>query len=109
DTRDLSWDLRHPQEMMIRWWSLAFAIAMTLLIVFLMFSEIDPSAMMRTATPLAAVIGVALLIADVFLPVPSSLVMVAMGGLFGVAGGTALSLAGSVASALTAFAVGRAG
>lgn len=69
----------------------------------------DPTPLLRGARPAAATIGVLLLIADVFLPIPSTLVMVAHGALFGVAGGTALSLIGSTAAALTGFAVGRAG
>jgi uncharacterized membrane protein YdjX (TVP38/TMEM64 family) len=58
---------------------------------------------------LAAATGVGLLIADVFLPVPSSLVMIAHGALFGVWAGTALSLAGSVGATLFGFALGRRG
>lgn len=100
---------------MRRWWLLAVVIAVTLLVMFFAASSSgialfeDPTPLLRGARPLAAVIGVLLLVADVFLPVPSSLVMLAHGTLFGVAGGTALSLIGSVASALTGFAVGRAG
>ena len=44
----------------------------------------DPTPWMKRGGVLAAVIGVGLLIADVVLPVPSSLVMVAHGALFGV-------------------------
>ena len=101
--------------MLVRWWSLVFAIAATMLILFFAVSSAgfalltDPTGAMSAAHPVAAVIGVLLLIADVFLPVPSSMVMVAHGALFGVAGGTVLSLLGSMAAALTAFAVGRAG
>ena len=88
---------------------------MTMLVIFFVVTSADvavlsdPSQVMRGAHPLTALAGVLLLIADVFLPVPSSLVMVAHGALFGAVGGTLLSLLGSVASALTAFAVGRAG
>lgn len=101
--------------MLVRWWSLAFALAATMLLVFFAVSSAgvavlnDPTGAMRGTHPLAAAVGVLLLIADVFLPVPSSLVMVAHGTLFGVVGGTLLSMLGSVASALTAFAIGRAG
>jgi len=42
----------------------------------------DPTPWMRHGGVLAAVLGVSLLIADVLLPVPSSLVMVAHGALF---------------------------
>jgi uncharacterized membrane protein YdjX (TVP38/TMEM64 family) len=50
-----------------------------------------------------------LLIADVLLPVPSSIVMVAHGALFGVLWGTILSLLGSVGAAAFGFAIGRRG
>ncbi len=55
----------------------------------------------------AAAIGIGLLIADVFLPVPASLVMVAHGALFGIVGGTLVSLVGSMAGTALGFAVGR--
>jgi uncharacterized membrane protein YdjX (TVP38/TMEM64 family) len=58
---------------------------------------------------LAAAIGVALLVVDVVLPVPSSLVMVAHGALFGAVGGTALSMFGSLGAFVVAFALGRRG
>ena len=74
----------------------------------------DPAPWMNSAQTnsggvTAALIGVGLLIADVLLPVPSSLVMVAHGALFGVWIGTLLSLAGSVGAALFGFAIGRRG
>lgn len=69
----------------------------------------DPTPWMRHGGALAAVLGVGLLIADVLLPVPSSLVMVAHGALFGVVIGTLLSLLGSVGAALFGFAIGRRG
>jgi uncharacterized membrane protein YdjX (TVP38/TMEM64 family) len=58
---------------------------------------------------IAAALGVGLLVVDVLLPVPSSLVMIAHGALFGVVGGTVLSLAGAVGAALFGFALGRRG
>ena len=69
----------------------------------------DPTPWMKHGGVLAAAIGVGLLIADVLLPVPSSLVMVAHGALFGVWWGTALSLLGSAGAAVFAFAIGRRG
>jgi uncharacterized membrane protein YdjX (TVP38/TMEM64 family) len=69
----------------------------------------DPTPWMQHGGVLAASLGVALLIADVLLPVPSSLVMVAHGALFGVVGGTLLSLLGSLGAALFGFAIGRRG
>lgn len=70
---------------------------------------VDPTPWMRHGGILAAALGVSLLIADVLLPVPSSLVMVAHGALFGVVTGTFLSLLGSVGAALFGFAIGRRG
>jgi uncharacterized membrane protein YdjX (TVP38/TMEM64 family) len=70
----------------------AFALASAFHIHFLE----DPTGWMKgRGGALAAFAGVALLIADVFLPVPSSLVMIAHGALFGIWKGTALSLLGS--------------
>lgn len=69
----------------------------------------DPTPWMGRGGVVAASIGVGLLVADVLLPVPSSLVMVAHGALFGVAVGTSLSLAGSVGATLFGFAIGRRG
>lgn len=67
----------------------------------------DPSAWLDRGGVVAAAVGVGLLVADVFLPVPSSVVMVAHGALFGTVAGTALSLAGSVGAAVLGFFVGR--
>ena len=69
----------------------------------------DPTPWMKHGGVLAATIGVGLLIADVVLPVPSSIVMVAHGALFGVLWGTVLSLIGSVGAAVFGFAIGRRG
>jgi 3-dehydroquinate synthase len=67
----------------------------------------DPSAWLGRGGPMAAAVGVGLLVADVFIPVPSSLVMIAHGALFGIAVGTALSLAGSLGAAALGFFLGR--
>jgi uncharacterized membrane protein YdjX (TVP38/TMEM64 family) len=56
----------------------------------------------------AAVLAVALLIADAVLPVPSSVVMVAAGALYGPVLGTLLSLTERVRMALACFTVGAA-
>jgi uncharacterized membrane protein YdjX (TVP38/TMEM64 family) len=69
----------------------------------------DPTPWMKHGGILAASIGVGLLIADVVLPVPSSIVRVAHGALFGVLWGTVLSLIGSVGAAVFGFAIGRRG
>ncbi|MGB9180561.1 MAG: VTT domain-containing protein [Pyrinomonadaceae bacterium] len=69
----------------------------------------EPTPWLNRGGVLAATLGVGLLIADVLLPVPSSLVMVAHGALFGVVGGTLLSLLGSTGAAMFGFWIGRRG
>jgi uncharacterized membrane protein YdjX (TVP38/TMEM64 family) len=69
----------------------------------------DPDPWLSRGGWIAATIGVGLLVADVLLPVPSSLVMIAHGALFGVVGGTLLSLAGSLGAAAFGFFLGRRG
>jgi uncharacterized membrane protein YdjX (TVP38/TMEM64 family) len=59
------------------------------------------------ARGLAAWIGVGLLVADIVLPVPSSVVMLAHGALFGVIPGAALSLLGRTGNALVGVLIGR--
>src|SRR5215211_6626130 len=58
---------------------------------------------------LACLLLLFLLVVDVVLPVPSNLVMIAHGALFGVAIGTFLSLVGSIGAALVGFAIGQRG
>ncbi len=58
---------------------------------------------------LAALVGVGLLIVDVLLPVPASLIMVAHGALFGIVFGTCLSLVGALGAGAFGFYLGRAG
>lgn len=72
------------------------------------FEEI-PEMMSDAALPIAALVAVGLLIADVFLPIPSSLIMIANGALFGMAGGGLLSLLGGTGAAMTGYFAGRAG
>jgi uncharacterized membrane protein YdjX (TVP38/TMEM64 family) len=70
---------------------------------------VEPTPWLNRGGVLAATLGVGLLIIDVLLPVPSSLVMVAHGALFGVVGGTLLSLVGSLGAAMFGFWLGRRG
>ncbi len=56
-----------------------------------------------------ALLGMALLVADVLLPVPSSVVMVAHGALFGFVLGAAASLLGAVGAAVAGYGIGRRG
>jgi uncharacterized membrane protein YdjX (TVP38/TMEM64 family) len=69
----------------------------------------DPKPLLGAGGALAAVAGTGLLVADVFLPVPSSGVMLAHGALFGVVVGAALSLLGSLGAFAVGFALGRRG
>lgn len=70
---------------------------------------IDPTPWMASASWQVALVGAGLLVADVLLPVPSSLVMIAHGMLFGIWWGTLLSWSGSVGATLVGFAIGRRG
>jgi uncharacterized membrane protein YdjX (TVP38/TMEM64 family) len=70
---------------------------------------VEPTPWLKSGGVPAATLGVGLLIMDVLLPVPSSLVMVAHGALFGVVGGTLLSLVGSTGAAMFGFWLGRRG
>jgi uncharacterized membrane protein YdjX (TVP38/TMEM64 family) len=65
--------------------------------------------LLTTPGSLSAAAGVALLIADVVLPVPSSAIMFAFGAAFGLWGGAALSMIGAVGASLAGFALGRGG
>jgi uncharacterized membrane protein YdjX (TVP38/TMEM64 family) len=69
----------------------------------------DPTPWLQQAGWLAAAIGVSLLAFDVVLPVPSNIVMIAHGALFGIVVGTLLSLLGSMLASLVAFWIGRRG
>jgi uncharacterized membrane protein YdjX (TVP38/TMEM64 family) len=69
----------------------------------------DPRPVLQAAPLAAAPVGVGLLVLDVFLPVPSSLLMIAHGAAFGPLLGAALSLLGSLGAALLGFTLGRRG
>jgi uncharacterized membrane protein YdjX (TVP38/TMEM64 family) len=100
---------------MKRYWSIAILMLAFFLTLFLIVEALhipiltDPSRWLERGGAFAAAVGVTLLIADVVLPVPSSLVMIAHGALFGVIVGTILSLVGSVGATLVGFAIGRRG
>ena len=69
----------------------------------------DPTPWLQQAGWLAAALGVSLLAIDVVLPVPSNVVMIAHGALFGIVVGTLLSLLGSMLASAAAFWIGRRG
>ena len=70
---------------------------------------IDPRPGLQAGGFLAAGTGVLLLMLDVILPIPASLIMVAHGALFGIAAGGLLSAVGCIASAFFGHALGKYG
>ena len=100
---------------MVRYRSIILALLACFLILFLLVEALDvplltdPVPWLEGGGGAAALLGVGLLIVDVALPVPSSLVMIAHGARFGVLVGTLLSVVGSVGAALLGFAIGRRG
>ena len=97
-----------------RYWVVTLGLLWSCLLVVFVFFEWrgismlrDPSSLAGGRRAWAAVVSVALLIADVFLPVPSSVLMIGNGTLFGVVMGTALSLSGSVGATALGFFIGR--
>lgn len=88
-----------------------------MLLIFWIVEEIGPSILTDPNPDLltdrgalaAAGLGILLLALDVVLPVPSSVIMLANGALFGVIGGTVLSLAGSLIGVALAFVIGQHG
>ena len=91
------------------------AVLVTLLSVFLVVRALgvtvleDPRPELVGAGAAGAFLGVGLLVADAVLPVPSSLVMISLGALYGPFAGALLSLAGRFAMAVVGLALGRAG
>ncbi len=91
------------------------AVAAVLLSAFLLVQALgvtllqDPRPSLAAGGAAAAVLGVGLLVADAVLPVPSSLVMISLGALFGAVAGSLLALGGRFGMAVVGFAVGRAG
>lgn len=67
---------------------------------------VDPESVIAP-TASAAWIGVGLLVGDIVLPVPSSVVMLAHGALFGIVPGAALSLLGRTGNAVVGVVLGR--
>jgi uncharacterized membrane protein YdjX (TVP38/TMEM64 family) len=98
-----------------RYWAIVGGMLALFLMLFLLVEALhvpiltDTSRWLERGGVWAALLGVGLLIADIVLPVPSSLVMIAHGALFGVVIGSLLSLIGSVGAALAGFAIGRRG
>lgn len=81
----------------------AFAIVGALRVPLL----IDPTSTLHGTGALAGVLSVALLTADVVVPLPSSVVMTVNGALFGIAVGALLSLLGGIGATVAGVAIGR--
>lgn len=100
---------------MKRYVLVATGIATLVLISFLIVEAVgiplltDPSGDIRSGGVAAALLGGGLLLADVFIPIPSSVIMITHGAAFGVLGGFLLSLVASVGGAMIGWWVGRAG
>jgi len=100
---------------MKRYWTVIGLVLLFFLCMFLLAEQFTPSVLGNPYDLLgvrgisAALIGIALLVADVVLPVPSSLIMIANGALFGVGVGAALSILGSLGAGLAGFFIGRHG
>lgn len=100
---------------MKRYWLLTGSMMVLFLVLFGIAEWLrlpiltDPGPLLAQGGWIAAAGGIGLLVADVVLPVPASLVMILHGALFGVVTGTLLSLAGSLGAALFGFWVGRRG
>lgn len=69
----------------------------------------DPSFLKESGGILTALGSVALLALDIILPIPSSLVMIANGTLFGAALGFAVSMIGGMIASLVGFYLGKVG
>ncbi len=100
---------------MRRYWLVAGGLLLLFLVLFLLVEMArvplltDPAAWLQRSGPLAAIASVGFLVVDVVLPVPSSLIMIANGALYGVVGGTLLSVIGAMGAATVGFALGRRG
>jgi uncharacterized membrane protein YdjX (TVP38/TMEM64 family) len=100
---------------MRRYWFLTGFLLGLFLILFFVFQALhiplfsDPTPWLKEAGPLAMLVGIGLLIADVLLPIPSSVIMVAHGALFGPIIGSLLSLVGCLGAVSFAFFLGRRG
>jgi uncharacterized membrane protein YdjX (TVP38/TMEM64 family) len=94
---------------MRRFWTVGAAALAFFLMLFLITEALripilaDPTRSMSQAGTSAAATGVFLLVIDALIPVPSSLVMIAHGALFGILTGTILSLIGSLGAASVGF------
>lgn len=101
---------------MTRFWIFTATLLLAMLLLFfvvqalhLPFLAEDTTFLLSQEKSVAAVAGVGLLLVDVVAPVPSSIVMLANGMLFGVIAGTLLSLVGGMGAALLGYWLGTQG
>ncbi len=101
---------------MTRVWIFTFVLLLAMLLLFLVVSALqlpflaeDTSFLLSQKKWVAGLAGVGLLIVDVVAPVPSSIVMLANGMLFGPVWGSLLSVAGGWGAALAGYWIGRRG
>ena len=98
-----------------RFWLTFVAIFALIVALFVIFEQagihlsLDSERARQLGGPSAMAIGCGLLIVDVVLPVPSSVVMIAHGAVFGTVRGGLISIAGSTGAAVFAFLLGRLG
>jgi uncharacterized membrane protein YdjX (TVP38/TMEM64 family) len=117
--QDVSWKGKtelyqlKKDELLKRYWTVISLVFLFFIVIFLVAEQLspsfltDPHTFMNARSIATALAGVVLLIADVILPVPSSLIMIANGALFGVVLGTVLSMLGYLGAGLVGFLIGR--
>jgi uncharacterized membrane protein YdjX (TVP38/TMEM64 family) len=105
-----------PRRLSLRHYLIAVAVVLTVFLALFLIGEAagiplleDPTPWLQHAGWLAAALGVSLLAADVILPVPSNIVMIAHGALFGTVVGSLLSLLGTMLASAAGFWIGRRG
>lgn len=101
---------------MTRFWIFATVLLLAMLLLFfvgqalqLPFLAEDTSFLLSQKKWVAALAGIGLLIVDVVAPVPSSIIMVANGMLFGPVWGTLLSVTGGAGAAVVGYWIGLRG
>jgi uncharacterized membrane protein YdjX (TVP38/TMEM64 family) len=98
---------------MSRWWLLVFVVVAVLITPFLIwgeeFVEGDMTARLNQYGPWAWAVGMGLLCADILLPIPGTVVMSALGYLYGTALGGIMAAGGSFLAGVLAYGACRLG
>lgn len=87
-------------------------LTVSIIAVFLLFGnfeEVAEKEITQLEGVVFAIVSGFLLVSDVLLPVPSSLIMILNGKVLGFVGGLGLSFAGGMAGALVGYSIGRGG